>query len=136
VSKPTAAEAQKAYRLATIYKQTPQDRENKLIEQNHKCPICDRVFLPVGKFRPQQDHDHKCCPMKKKNPSYCGKCCRSLLCFICNKKVVGVLEKIERLGIDVQRALTYIKYWNKVLTERGAYAKKPSTKKAKKLRKV
>lgn len=131
MAKTTAAEA-KAYRLRTIYKQTPEDRENLLKDQDHQCVICGRKFMPVGTFVPFQDHDHKCCPVRKQR--YCGLCNRGLLCFICNKKVVGALEKIAKLGIDVIRAMSYISHWNMILTEKGAYAEKP--KKAKRVRKA
>ena len=120
------------------YKQTPSDREAILDSQGRKCALCDRPFgNGPEEYMAFQDHDHKCCPRKQKQ--FCGKCNRGLLCFICNKKVIALLERIEKMNenhpeykISIEKALAYIRDWNIALTLRGAYAAK---KKEKRLRK-
>lgn len=135
LQKLTPAQAQKARRLQTTYKQTPEDREAILAEQSHKCPICDRPFGPGDEeYMAFQDHDHKCCPRHRKDSlnQFCGKCNRGLLCFLCNKKVIGALEKIVALGISIERALEYLRKWKPILVARGAYAAKGKEKRLRK----
>jgi hypothetical protein len=117
----TAAEA-KEYRLRTVYKQTVGEHNALRESQGNKCPLCDRSFK---KYMAYQDHDHLCCSAgRKKQRRYCGKCCRGLLCFICNKKVIGALEYIEKLGVDVEKAMKYLRDWHEILIARGAYESK------------
>lgn len=126
----TRAQEQKARRLKTTYKQTLEEHEALKASQGGKCAICDRKFgSGKDEYLAFQDHDHKCCPRKLKQ--YCGKCNRGLLCFICNKKVVAMLERMEKMNISVDRAIAYLKHWGTVLIQRGAYA----GKKEKRLRK-
>lgn len=128
----TAAQA-KEYRLRTVYKQTPEEHEALKASQGNACVICKRSFVTYVAF---QDHDHKCCNAgRKKQRRYCGKCNRGLLCFICNKKVVGAIEKIEKLGIDIYAALDYLNKWGIVLLERGAYEPKAKEKRLRKKQK-
>lgn len=130
--KTTAAEA-KEYRLRTVYKQTPEEHEALKASQNNKCALCPRTF---PKFMAYQDHDHKCCKAgRKKQRRYCGKCNRGLLCFICNKKVIGALEYIEKLGNDVEKALKYLRDWHEILVARGAYEPKAEEKRVRKKQK-
>lgn len=132
----TTAEQAKEYRLRTVYKQTPEEHAVLKASQGNKCALCPRTF---DKFMAYQDHDHKCCKAgRKKQRRYCGKCNRGLLCFICNKKVIGALEYIEKLGVDVQIALDYLNKWGLVLLQKGAYEPKTETKtrKARKVRSV
>lgn len=57
------------------------EKRNKLIqEQNGRCKICGTS--DPGKRGWQIDHDHECCPTRKKT---CGKCIRGILCISCNK---------------------------------------------------
>lgn len=117
-----------------IYKQSLADREAILKEQNWTCAICTRRFKPGGEYVPFQDHDHRCCPVRFKK--YCGKCNRGILCFICNKKVVGALERIYKLGIDINKAILYISDWDKKLKKKGAYASKEPPKRKKKVKRL
>src|ERR1019366_4162354 len=75
-------------RLQDIYKTTLNQQNAQKDTQKNACAICGRSFI---KFTPFQDHEHKCCPRRVKK--FCGKCNRGLLCFPCNKFVVGVLER-------------------------------------------
>jgi hypothetical protein len=138
LQKPTPAQAQKARRLQTTYKQTPEDREAILKEQKYRCCICDRPFGDGDdEYMAFQDHDHECCPRKLKQ--FCGKCCRGLLCFICNKKVIALLERIEKMNannpeyqISIERAIEYLRKWKPILIARGAYAAKGKEKRLRK----
>ena len=124
----TASEKAKEKRLQTIYKKSLAEFNKQLEEQKYRCACCSRPFPPLkdakGKsFTPFNDHDHKCCPRRLKN--YCGRCSRGLLCFICNKYVVGVLEK---QNVDIDKVSAYLKKWKAILTERGCYAKEKGKK--------
>lgn len=63
------------------------ERYNEIVEeQNGLCPICNTA--PDGQRKSMVvDHDHKCCPTKKKS---CGKCIRGLICDTCNR-AIGML---------------------------------------------
>jgi Recombination endonuclease VII len=117
----TKQEKAKDQRLRKIYKKTLADFNAQVIEQNGGCAICDKQFSLYTAF---QDHWHKCCPRKLKE--YCGKCCRGLLCFQCNKYVVGVLE---RMNVSVARVKEYLDKWGPILAERGAGPKPKKRKK-------
>ena len=128
----TPIERAKDKRLQTIYN-TTLEKQNVVREfQGNACAICGRDFAKYTAF---QDHEHKCCPRRKK--TYCGKCNRGLLCFPCNKYVVGVLE---RQGIKGQtpmpiielckQIIAYFEHWNPILKGRGCYDEKPEAKKA------
>jgi hypothetical protein len=126
----TSAERAKDLRLRTIYQMTLEQHNAKREEQGNKCAICGRDF---SKFQAYQDHSHDCCARKKGR--YCGKCNRALLCFICNKKVIGSIERWEKLGVDIEVAIEYLRHWSRVLTLRGAYAAKKETPKLRKKQK-
>jgi hypothetical protein len=131
----TSAEKAKDKRLRTIYNMTLEAQNTQKVEQHDACAICGRAFAT---FTPFQDHDHACCPRRRKE--FCGKCNRGLLCYLCNKFLVGVLERQCKGRMPAtelcQRIITYLEKWNRILKEKGAYAAKPKTaKKAKKLRK-
>lgn len=98
-------------RLKKIYKISEEEFNRSIQEQGGGCAICNRSFK---KFIAFQDHFHGCCPRRKKE--YCGKCNRGQLCFICNKFVVGYLEKQK---IDHNRLAAYMNKWNDILTKRG-----------------
>ena len=98
-------------RLRRIYKIGESEFNRVLKSQGNGCAICSR---PFPKYMAFQDHYHGCCPRKKKE--FCGKCNRGILCYICNKFVVGYME---RQKINPNRLAAYMNKWNKVLTERG-----------------
>jgi hypothetical protein len=128
----TSSEKAKDRRLQKTYKLTL-DQQNKIIEeQGGGCAICGRPFPPRkdknGKtFTPFQDHFHGCCPRRVKE--FCGLCSRGCLCFLCNKYLVGVVEK-QNLPVD--KLLAYLQKWEKILRERGAYEPKLPIKKIRK----
>ena len=123
----TASERAKDKRLQKQYKMTLEEQNKRKAEQGNRCAICGRPFPPLKNekgqtFTPYQDHEHKCCPTTGKNKvtEYCGRCNRGLLCFLCNKYLVGVLEK-QNLPVD--KLFEYVKKWKKILTEKGCYEK-------------
>lgn len=120
-----SARKAKDIRLRKIYKKTIEDFDKLLESQDGRCAICLRPFPPLknadGKsFTPNWDHYHGCCPRRIKE--FCGKCCRGLLCFVCNKFVMGIIEKQK---IPVDRLVAYFKKWEPILRELGAYDIKP-----------
>lgn len=70
-----------------------------LYDQGGGCAICGR--RPTNKSL-AVDHDHRCCSGK----TSCGRCVRGLLCWICNKKIVGM---IERWNVNPQKIVEY--FW-------------------------
>ena len=119
----TSAEKAKDLRLRKIYKTTLAKQNEQLATQYNRCAICSRPFWPLhnskGKtFTAYQDHAHACCPRRLKE--YCGRCNRGLLCYVCNKYLVGIVEK---LGLPVDKLLDYLEFWNEELKKKGAYAK-------------
>jgi hypothetical protein len=130
----TSAEKAKDKRLRSIYNISLEAQNAQKAEQGDACAICHRPFRIFTAF---QDHAHACCPRRLK--TYCGKCCRGLLCFGCNKYLVGVLERQAKgnkmSAIELcESILVYLKKYDRILKEKGAYAAKPEAK-AKKLRK-
>jgi hypothetical protein len=102
-------------RLRQIYKITKAEQDREIREQGNGCAICGRPF-PM--FRSFQDHFHECCPRRLK--LYCGKCTRGVLCYICNKFVVGYMEK---QNIDPNKLAAYMNKWKAILIERGVVFK-------------
>ena len=130
----TSAEQAKDKRLQKTYKITLDQWNILLAKQNYECAICGRPFPPRknedGKsFIPQQDHLHSCCPRKLKE--FCGKCNRGALCMVCNKFVMGI---IERMKIPTYELDAYVNRWEKELRAKGCYDKPKEEKKARKLR--
>ena len=129
----TTAERAKDKRLQTIYNTTLEKQNEQRAKQFNKCAICHRDF---AKFTAFQDHDHQCCP--RRLHEFCGKCNRALLCFGCNKFVVGILERqyVDKVRIEplvlLARLVAYFEYWNPILKSNGAYAGKPKVKAARK----
>jgi hypothetical protein len=131
----TTAEAARDRRLRDIYKMSLEEFEAKKVEQDNKCVLCGR---PFSEFQPYQDHDHNCCaPGRKLQRKYCGKCNRSLLCFLCNKYAIGLMEKMNKSNskykIDFVKAVEYLKSWTEKIKAKGGYepktkAKRPSKK--------
>lgn len=91
-------------RLRT-YGLTIERYEEMLAEQDGMCGLCEGE-MPS----PYVDHDHTCCPSKKKA---CGKCVRMLLCINCNlalghfkdnpKLLRKAAEYIELFQLDTGR---------------------------------
>lgn len=132
----TTAERAKDKRLQAIYKTTLDAHNKQLEQQKWKCLICGRPFTGLGKFTAYQDHDHRCCPRRKK--TFCGKCNRGLLCYICNKWVLGLIEKMRAMREfppDFKKALQYVDDWTGVITAKGGYAKEETTKRLRKKQK-
>lgn len=125
------SEIAKDKRLREIYNTTLEAQNEQRATQKNACAICRR---PFSQFQAYQDHDHKCCPRRLKR--YCGKCNRSLLCYICNKKAVGIIEYLIKLDIDPQKVVDYYKEWNVVIAAKGGYAPKEKISKAKARRRV
>jgi hypothetical protein len=111
----TSQERAKDKRLRDIYNSSLEKNNITMAEQNNCCAICERPFVVgagSGAFKkevytPFQDHDHACCPRRLKK--FCGLCNRGLLCFGCNKYVVGVIEKQK---VPVTRLLAYLQKWS------------------------
>lgn len=99
----TSSEKAKDKRLQKIYKKTLAEFNAQIEEQGGGCAICGKPFSQYVAF---QDHFHGCCPRRLKE--YCGKCCRGILCFGCNRFVVGVLE---RMNIPINKLSEYMKKW-------------------------
>jgi len=118
----TAAERAKDKRLRRIYKTTLAAVQAQIVEQGGGCAICGRS---ATKFIMNTDHAHDCCGAKRKdkNKDYCGLCTRGQLCYLCNRKVVGAIERWAKWGVDVERVVEYLRHWNRILIQRGAYAK-------------
>jgi len=102
----TTSEEAKDKRLKKIYKKSLAEFNAQVEEQDGGCAICGRSFVEFTAF---QDHDHRCCPRKLKE--YCGKCCRGVLCFLCNKFVVGI---VERQKVPVDKLLEYVNKWKHI----------------------
>lgn len=128
----TPEETAKDKRLQKTYKTTLEQQNAQKAEQKNACAICGRSF---EHYTPFQDHWHKCCPRKLKE--FCGLCNRGLLCFPCNKYVVGVLERQGIKGEDpipiielCKRIIAYFEKWEVILAARGARAKEKVKKSA------
>jgi hypothetical protein len=62
------------------YSLTPEEFDVMLARQGGKCAVC-LASEPGGQGQWHIDHDHACCPDRKKS---CGQCVRGLLCHSCN----------------------------------------------------
>jgi hypothetical protein len=93
ISTPKGKEAQRKSKLKSKYGLSPEEYDNKLVNQNHKCAICglDEV---ENKKKLAVDHVHAT-----------GKI-RDLLCINCNTGLGMFKENIENLA-------SAIKYLNK-----------------------
>lgn len=75
--------------LRTRYNITLAEYNALLAKQGGVCAICKRS---PGDMRLAVDHDHNCCPDKKKS---CGMCVRGLLCSDCNGAIGMLQESVE-----------------------------------------
>lgn len=125
------AAAAKDRHLRTTFNSSLEKFNATLAEQGDCCAICGKPFVagaaPNAGFKKEVytaflDHDHRCCPRWLKK--FCGKCCRGLLCFTCNKFLVGVLE---RQNIPIDKLTAYVKKWNHIQPS-GLPSAKPRTK--------
>jgi hypothetical protein len=110
-------------RLREIYNTTLEAQNAKRDEQKNACAICRR---PFNQFQAYQDHDHKCCPRRLKR--FCGLCNRGLLCYLCNKYAVGLLEWMEKMGIHIDKVVEYKRFWDAEVVRKGGYAPKEKVK--------
>jgi hypothetical protein len=123
----TPEQKSKDKRLRTVYKTTLVAQTALLEEQHNSCALCGRPFT---EYRAFQDHWHACCHPSKKMTEYCGKCNRGVLCYLCNKYVIGMLEGVATQGKSpipiiefCKRILAYFVHWEPILAARGACAK-------------
>ena len=94
--------ASRLYRIRE-YGITPERYAEMLEAQGGTCALCD-LPEPVAGRSLAVDHDHKCCPDKKRS---CGKCVRGLLCSRCNN-VLGFIEALDAdLSMFVSRIEGY-----------------------------
>lgn len=122
----TKSQKAKDRRLREIYNTTLAAQNEQRQVQGNACGICGRSFLEFVTF---QDHDHKCCPRRLKK--FCGLCNRGLLCYLCNKYAVGLIEWMRKMNIPKEKVVKYIDDWDVIIKARGGYA--PKVKKVKKL---
>jgi hypothetical protein len=119
----SSSERAKDKRLQTIYNTTLEKQNAQRDEQKNACAICRRSFAQFTAF---QDHDHKCCPRRLKN--FCGKCNRGLICYLCNKYAVGLVEWMRKMDISFDKVIEYIKFWDAEIARKGGYAPKEKGK--------
>lgn len=127
VEKLTTAERAKGRRLQETFNQTLEEHNAKRKEQLNACYICRR---PFSQYQAYQDHDHACCPRRKKK--FCGLCNRGLLCFLCNKKAVAAVEYMRKVGIDPEKVVQYVNHWTVVIKSKGGYVPEQKTKRVSK----
>jgi hypothetical protein len=112
----TAQEKAKDKRLRDVFNSSLEAYLTKMLDQGNCCAICGRPFIKgasvgIGTFKKEiytafQDHFHGCCPRRLKK--FCGACSRGLLCFVCNRFVVGIIEKHN---IPIDRLAAYMAKW-------------------------
>lgn len=124
VGKLTSKEKAKDKRLRETYNMTLEEHNAKRASQNNKCAICRRDFREFTAF---QDHDHRCCPRRLKK--FCGKCNRGLLCYLCNKYAVGLIEWMRKMDIPMTELVKYLEYWTEEIQRKGGYEPKQTPKK-------
>lgn len=86
--------------LRRNYGLTVAQYEVMLAEQGGGCAICGTV--PTDGRALHVDHDHACCPTRKKS---CGQCVRGLLCEDCNRVLGMFADHIPRF----ESAIDYLK---------------------------
>ena len=130
----TTAEKAADARLQRVYKKTLADKQREIAEQGGGCAICGR---PWPQYILNQDHDHACCnpPRGKKNrakATFCGKCNRGWVCYLCNRWAIGALEYMTKVRINPQVAIAYLAVWHQKIVERGGYESKEKKTKPRK----
>lgn len=80
------------HNLKRCYGMTPESYDEKLEAQGGHCAICPRSTHGSGRLA--VDHDHACCPERKKS---CGACVRGLLCDQCNNGLGRFFDSPELL---------------------------------------
>lgn len=131
VAQLSKSEKAKDKRLRDIYNTTLEAQNAQRAKQNNRCAICGRHF---GKFTAFQDHDHKCCPRRLHR--FCGKCNRGLLCYLCNKYAVGLIEWMRKMDIPRTKVIEYLDFWDAEIKARGGYEPKEKVKSTKRGRKT
>jgi hypothetical protein len=134
----SSAERAKDRNLQRVYKKTLAQKHVEIAEQGGGCAICGR---PYPEYTLYQDHDHNCCnpPRGKKaraKATFCGKCNRGWLCYICNRFVIGALEYAESVRVPIAKVMPYLTEWNQRIKERGGYEPKQPVKTTKRRRKA
>jgi len=121
----TSSEKAQDARLRRVYKKTLADKLKEIAEQGGGCAICGRKY---PQYILSQDHDHACCkrPRGKKGntATFCGKCNRGWLCYLCNRWAIGSLEYMQKVNIPAEKAFEYLKHWHAVIVARGGYEPK------------
>src|SRR5216683_6725828 len=133
----TSKERAQDKRLRDVYKSSLEERNSKLVSQKYCCAICERPFIKSASslewdkefYTSFYDHYHGCCPRRLKK--FCGLCNRGILCYICNKFVVGALEMKK---IDHNKLATYLNKWAPMQKERDE-ARKAEEKEVRPVRK-
>lgn len=110
-------------RLRTIYNTTLEAQNAERTKQRNACAICRR---PFNQFMSFQDHDHKCCPRRLHR--FCGLCNRGILCYLCNKYAVGLIEWLRKMDIGLDEVVAYVKKWDAEIVRKGGYAPKAAAK--------
>lgn len=80
------------------YNITAKQYDELMEKQGGVCAICQR---DPGENNLAVDHDHSCCPDRKKS---CGYCVRGLLCSDCN----GAIGMLQESPLIFARALSYL----------------------------
>lgn len=88
------------YRYRSLFGITLAQYEAMLVKQGGGCAICATV-PSEDEPRLAVDHDHRCCPTKKKS---CGACVRGLLCGNCNRGIGYLQDRPDLLS----RAFEYL----------------------------
>jgi hypothetical protein len=79
--------------LKSNYNLTGEQWDAMLESQGGVCAICG-TDTPGGVGTWHVDHDHACCPKRKKS---CGKCVRGLLCNQCNVHLPDSFERVLQM---------------------------------------
>lgn len=127
VVKLSSADRAKDRNLQRVYKTSLAQKLAEIAAQGGGCAICGRAY---PEFTLYQDHDHNCCnpPRGKKaraKATFCGKCNRGWLCYICNRFVIGALEYAESVRVPIEKVMPYLTGWKNKIIERGGYEPKP-----------
>jgi len=84
------------YSLINIHGITPEVWMEKFSNQGNSCALC--FTKDPGGNGWQTDHDHECCPGKKR----CGKCFRGVLCYRCNTMLGLAKDSVQTLRTAIE----------------------------------